>query len=247
MKREKLRLDELLVARGLADSLAVAQARIIAGDVYQREVKLDKPGHRLPEDAEIRLREAEHPFVSRGGMKLAHGLEHFGINPEGRICIDVGSSTGGFTDVLLRHKAARVYAVDVGHGQLDWSLRQNPDVVVLEKTNARHLDAAIILEKPTLIVCDASFIRLRSVLPASLALMTEGYLIALVKPQFEVEKHEVGEGGVVLDPALHARVCEENAQWLGGLAGWSVLGLEPSPIKGPKGNTEFLLAARKTS
>lgn len=242
----KTRLDILLVERGLAENRSKAQALIMAGKVYAGERKLDKPGHQVPEETELTIREAEHPWVSRGGMKLAKGLTHFGIELEGCIAIDIGASTGGFTDVLLHHGAKKVYAVDVGQGQLDWKLRNDERVVVLEKTNARHLTTDQIPEPVDLVVCDASFISLKKVLPAGMALAgEEACLIALIKPQFEVGKAKVGKGGVVCDPALHEAVCEEIRRWLGEQTGWQVIGLTESPITGPKGNREFLIAARK--
>ncbi len=242
----KSRVDMLLVERGLVESRAKAQALIVAGKVYHNEVKLDKPGHMIDAETPLILREAEHPWVSRGGMKLTHGLQHFNIDPAGKICLDVGASTGGFTDVLLNGGAKKVYAVDVGHGQLDWKLRQDARVVVLEKTNARNLDNTLIPEAPELIVCDASFISLKTVLLAPLNLASDhAHVIALIKPQFEVGKGNVGKGGVVRDEALHAEVCDDIATWLNGLPCWHVLGLTESPIKGPKGNTEFLIAAKK--
>lgn len=242
----KLRLDILLVERGLADTRAKAQALITAGKVYHHEVKLDKPGYSVAEDIEITVREAEHPWVSRGGMKLAHALKHFTISPSGRICLDVGASTGGFTDVLLHYGAGKVYAVDVGHGQFDWKLRNDPRVVVLEKTNARNLDKNIIPESPQVIVCDASFISLKTVLKAPLSLAADNaILVALIKPQFEVGKGNVGKGGVVRDETLHKSVCDDIEKWLDESEGWKVLGITESPIKGPKGNVEFLIVANK--
>ncbi|MGE0743934.1 MAG: TlyA family RNA methyltransferase [Rhodospirillales bacterium] len=236
----------LLVDRGLADSRARAQALIRAGLVRSGTSVLDKPGALLAPDAPLELRGKEHPWVSRGGMKLAHALAHFAFDPAGRVCLDIGASTGGFTDVLLAHGATRVYAVDVGHGQLDWKLRNDPRVVVLERTNARHLTAAEIPERPDFIVCDASFIGLEVVLPASLALAAPGaVLVALIKPQFEVGKGQVGKGGVVRDPALHQAVCERIRDWLTARPGWAVLGIAESPILGPEGNREFLIAARR--
>lgn len=236
----------LLVERNLAESRTRAQAIIAAGKVYSNEVKLDKPGHMVAQDMSITIREAEHPWVSRGGMKLAHGLAYFAVDAKDKICLDVGASTGGFTDVLLHNGAAKVYAVDVGHGQLDWKLRQDARVAVLEKTNARNLDAHIIPQVPELIVCDASFISLKTVLPAALALAaSRAMLIALIKPQFEVGKGKVGKGGVVRDADLHQQVCDDITAWLNGLGDWSVLGITESPLKGPKGNTEFLVAAQK--
>jgi len=192
------------------------------------------------------VRGKPHPWVSRGGVKLAHGLDHFDIDPGGRICLDVGASTGGFTDVLLTRGAARVYAVDVGRGQLDWRLRQDERVIVLEGVNARYLTSEQVPEAVELVVCDVSFIGLQTVLPAALALAVQGaVLIALIKPQFEVGRGRVGKGGVVSDPALHAEVRESISGWLGALAGWRVTGQTESPIQGPKGNREFLIAAER--
>lgn len=242
----KQRLDMLLVERGLAESRAKAQALIMGGSVYSGEQKLDKPGHAVAVDIELTIRE-EMPWVSRGGLKLAHGLEHFHIDPKGMTALDVGASTGGFTDVLLHRGAAKVYAVDVGHGQLDWKLRNDPRVIVHEKTNARHLTQALIPDPIDLIVCDASFISLKTVLPAALALAAPvAQLIALVKPQFEVGKGKVGKGGVVRDSALHHEVCEDISRWLNEQPGWQVAGLTESPVLGPKGNKEFLVYARYT-
>ena len=219
---------------------------MLAGQVFSGERRLDKPGQAIAADAPLDLRGASSPYVSRGGVKLAHGLDHFGIDPMGMVALDVGASTGGFTDVLLRRGARRVYAVDVGHGQLDWQLRNDPRVVVLERTNARHLSQNSIPEPIDLVVCDASFISLRLVLPAALQLTRPGAcLVALIKPQFEVGKGQVGKGGVVRDPALHEQVCAEIARWLGEAQGWQVQGITLSPITGPKGNREFLIAARK--
>lgn len=241
----KKRLDQLLVERGLAESRAKAQAAIMAGLVFSNEKRLDKPGTPVAEDIALEMRGQPHPWVSRGGLKLAHAIEAFGINVAGKIAIDVGASTGGFTDVLLTKGAAKVYAVDVGHGQLAWKLRNDPRVVVLEKTNARHLTADIIREAPDMVVCDASFIGLETVLPAALALAKPGAVaVALIKPQFEVGKDRVGKGGVVREPELHAEVRQRIAEWLPRI-GWTVFGEDESPIQGPEGNREFLIAARK--
>jgi len=197
-------------------------------------------------DALVELITPDHPYVGRGGVKLAHALDAFGLDPTGRHALDIGASTGGFTDVLLRRGAAKVFAVDVGHGQLDWRLRQDARVVVLERCNARHLTRAEVPEPPGLVVCDASFIGLETVLPAALALAApSASLVALIKPQFEVGKGRVGKGGVVRDPVLHEEVCSRIAAWLAGQAGWSVLGLTESPLRGPDGNVEFLIAARR--
>jgi 23S rRNA (cytidine1920-2'-O)/16S rRNA (cytidine1409-2'-O)-methyltransferase len=241
----KQRADQLLVDRGLADSRARAQALIRAGRVFVGERRVDKPGDTLAADSALDLRGLDHPWVSRGGIKLAHGLDAFGLDPAGRVALDIGASTGGFTDVLLQKGATKVYAVDVGYGQLDWKLRNDDRVVVLEKTNARALTAEQVPEPVDAIVCDASFIGLRTVLPAALALAAPGaWLIALIKPQFEAGRDQVGKGGVVRDPVVHDAVCEEIRTWLSGLPGWTVLGIAESPITGPKGNKEFLIAAR---
>jgi 23S rRNA (cytidine1920-2'-O)/16S rRNA (cytidine1409-2'-O)-methyltransferase len=241
---EKRRLDALLVEKGLAESRTRAQSLILAGKVYSGERRLDKPGHALDAETPITVRGEDHPWVSRGGVKLAHALDRFGIDVTGRICLDVGASTGGFTDVLLRAGAAKVYAVDVGRGQLAWPLRNDARVVVLEGTNARRLTRADIPEAPSAVVCDASFIGLETVLPAALALAAPGaVLVALIKPQFEVGKGRVGKGGVVRDPALHAEVCARIRAWLQDTMGWRVEGIVESPIRGPKGNIEFLIVA----
>ncbi len=241
----KKRLDHLLVERGLAESRAKAQAAIMAGLVFSNEKRLDKPGTPVAEDLALEVRGQPHPWVSRGGLKLAHAIDAFGIDVAGKIAIDVGASTGGFTDVMLTKGAAKVYAVDVGHGQLAWKLRNDPRVIVLEKTNARHLTADVIPEAPDLVVCDASFIGLETVLPAALALAKPGaVVVALIKPQFEVGKDRVGKGGVVREPELHAEVRARIAQWLPRI-GWTVFGEDESPIQGPEGNREFLIAARK--
>jgi len=243
----KKRLDQILVDRGVAESRAKAQALVLAGLVFSGEKRLDKPGTPTPEDLAIDVRGQPHPWVSRGGVKLAHALVYFALDPKDAVAIDVGASTGGFTDVLLTNGAARVYAVDVGQGQLAWKLRTDPRVVVLEKTNARRLGAAEIPEPVDLVVCDASFIGLETVLPAALALLKSGgSVVALIKPQFEVGPARVGKGGVVRDAGLHDEVCTRIAAWLPTL-GFEVLGIEPSPILGPEGNREFLVAARKTA
>jgi 23S rRNA (cytidine1920-2'-O)/16S rRNA (cytidine1409-2'-O)-methyltransferase len=245
---EKQRLDALIVARGLAESRAKAQAMSLAGQVWSGERRLDKPGQMLAADTPLECRGRPHPWVSRGGVKLAHALDHFAIDPTGAVALDVGASTGGFTDVLLQRGAARVYAVDVGHGQLDWKLRQDPRVIVRERCNARYLTPAEIPEPPGLVVCDASFISLMTVLPPSLDLAAPGAaLVALIKPQFEVGKGRVGKGGVVRDPALHEEVCRTITGWLGARPGWTVLGVTESPIRGPEGNMEFLIAARRSA
>ena len=217
----------------------------MAGAVFSGEKKLAKAGEMLAEDAPLEVRGKDHPWVSRGGIKLDHGLTHFGFDVTGAVALDVGSSTGGFTDVLLSRGAAKVYAVDVGTNQLAWKLRQDLRVVVLEQTNARHLTAEQVPEPVDIVVCDASFIGLAKVLEAPLQLAKAGAkLVALIKPQFEAGRDEVGKGGVVRDPAVHERVCAQAAEWVGS-QGWEVLGIAPSPITGPEGNVEFLLGASK--
>ena len=245
MKKE--RVDKLLVDRGLVESRAKAQALIMAGLVYVGTLRVEKSGQTFPVDCELVLKGQDHPWVSRGGMKLAKALEQFAIDPSGFVAADIGASTGGFTDVLLTYNAAKVYAVDVGHGQLAWKLRNDPRVVVLEKLNARHLTEAEIADPLDLVVCDASFIGLQTVLPAALALTKPvAQAVALIKPQFEVGPGQVGKGGVVRDPDLHQAVVDRITAWFGSLPGWSVMGVTESPILGPEGNKEFLIAARRS-
>ena len=242
----KVRADQLLVSRGLAESRTRAQALIMAGVVFSGERKLAKAGDMLAEDAPLEVRGKDHPWVSRGGIKLDHGLTHFAVDVTGAVALDIGSSTGGFTDVLLSRGAAKVYAVDVGTNQLAGKLRQDARVVVLEQTNARYLTSEQVPQPVDIIVCDASFISLAKVLEAPLKLAQPGAkLVALIKPQFEAGREEVGKGGVVRDPAVHDRVCAAAKAWVEG-QGWTVLGIEPSPITGPEGNVEFLLGAKKT-
>jgi len=244
-KPGKMRLDQALVERGLVETRSKAQALVMAGLVYSETKRLDKPGHNIGPNTPLSLKGQAHPWVSRGGIKLAHGLKTFEIPVEGAVVLDVGASTGGFTDVALTNGATKVYAVDVGHGQLDWKLRSDERVVVMERTNARHLTREDIPEPIDLIVCDASFISLKTVLPAAMALAAPGaHMVALIKPQFEVGKDQVGKKGVVRDPALHRAVCDDMADWLATRAGWRLLGIEESPITGPEGNVEFLLGAR---
>ncbi len=244
-RARKLRLDQLLVEKGLAESRSRAQALILAGRVFAGERRLDKAGMAVAADLAITLRGRDHPWVSRGGVKLAHALDRFAVDPAGAVALDLGASTGGFTDVLLARGAARVYAVDVGRGQLDWRLREDPRVVVLEGVNARHLGRDQVPEPVDLVVCDASFIGLETLLPAPLALAAPGAaLIALIKPQFEAGPDKVGKGGIVRDPAVRAQVCERIRDWLEARPGWRVLGLTESPIRGARGNVEFLIYAR---
>jgi 23S rRNA (cytidine1920-2'-O)/16S rRNA (cytidine1409-2'-O)-methyltransferase len=238
-------VDQLLVARGLAESRTRAQALVMAGLVFSGERKLAKAGDLLADDAPLAVKGRDHPWVSRGGIKLDHGLAHFGWDVAGAVAIDVGASTGGFTDVLLSRGATRVYAVDSGTNQLAWKLRQDNRVVVLEQASARALTAAQIPEPVDLIVCDASFISLAKVLPVPMGFArADARLLALIKPQFEAGRQDVGKGGVVRDSAVHERVCRDVAAWLDG-QGWQVAGITPSPITGPEGNVEFLIAARR--
>ena len=234
----KKRVDQLLVERGLAESRSRAQAYIMAGNVYTGEQKIAKPGQQVKEDINLEVRGKEHPWVSRGGLKLVQGIDEFKIDVTDMTVIDVGASTGGFTDVCLEKGAKKVYAVDVGHGQLAWKIRNDERVVVLEKTNARYLTDAEIPEKVNLIVCDASFIGLQTVLPSPMKRAQEDcVLIALIKPQFEVGKGKVGKGGVVREPELHKEVCDKIENWLRDeMDGWNLIGITQSPIKGPEGN-----------
>ena len=244
----KTRLDVALVERGLAETRAAAQRLVMAGLVFSGERRLEKAGQGIGPDTALEVRGQPHPYVSRGGLKLEKALDHFAIPVAGRLALDVGSSTGGFTDCLLQRGAARVYAVDVGTNQLAWKLRSEPRVVSLEKTNMREVTVMLIPEQVELIVCDASFIGLRTVLPAALALAAPGaHLVALIKPQFEVGKGRVGKGGIVREPALHEEVCATITDWLADQPGWRVLGVTESPITGAEGNKEFLIAAQLSS
>jgi len=245
-KPAKRRADQLLVERGLAESRAKAQALVLAGVVSCAGRRIDKPGEQLAEDAALAVKGHDHPWVSRGGIKLAHAFDHFGIAADGKTALDIGASTGGFTDVLLSRGARRVHAVDVGHGQLAWKLRQDPRVIVHERVNARYLTRAHVTEPLDVITCDASFIGLATVLPAPLALAAEkAELVALVKPQFEAGRERVGKGGVVRDPAIQLEVCDRAAAWVSAQSSWTVVGVVESPILGSQGNREFLLYARR--
>lgn len=239
------RLDAVLVERGLASSREKAQALILAGLVVVNDHAASKPGHRIPIGAQIRLKGEPCPFVSRGGLKLAAGLEAFGVEPSGRVCVDVGASTGGFTDCLLRQGAARVYAVDVGYGQLAWKLRRDPRVISIERQNIRELSREAIPERIDLVVVDASFISLKLVLPKVREILGGGgEALALVKPQFEVGKGMVGKGGVVRDPELRRRALEDVCEAARGF-GFQVIATMESPVTGAKmGNVEFLVHLR---
>ena len=241
----KRRADQLLVDRGLVESRTRAQALILAGKVWSGDRRVEKAGDPMPDDAALEVRGQDHPWVSRGGLKLDHAVQTFALKPEGLTCLDVGASTGGFTNVLLHHGAARVHAVDVGHGQLAWSLRTDPRVVVHERTNARYLTREQVPDPVQALVCDASFIGLQTLLPAPLALCAPGaWAVALIKPQFEAGPSQVGKGGVVRDGGIHRAVCARVRDWWATLPGWTVLGITDSPITGPEGNKEFLIAAR---
>jgi 23S rRNA (cytidine1920-2'-O)/16S rRNA (cytidine1409-2'-O)-methyltransferase len=240
----RTRADQLLVERGLAESRTRAQALILAGKVFSGERRIAKAGEALTSDAGLEVRGQDHPWVSRGGQKLDHALRHFRLSPAGRICLDIGASTGGFTDVLLSHGAAKVHAVDVGHGQFAWKLRSDPRVAVHERTNARYLTGEAIADPIEALVCDASFIGLRTLLPAPLALCASGaWAVALIKPQFEAGPAAIGSKGVVRDPGIHQAVCQGIQAWWAALPGWRVLGITESPITGPEGNREFLIAS----
>lgn len=238
------RADQRLVETGLAESRSRAQALILSGNVFLGDKRIDKAGQPVAADAALVVKGRDHPWVSRGGVKLAHGLDHFGWNVSDAVAMDVGSSTGGFTDVLLTRGAARVYAVDSGTNQLAWKLRQDARVIVLEQTSARILTEAHVPEAVDLVVCDASFIGLAKVLERPLTFARpNARLMALIKPQFEAGRDAVGKGGVVRDPAVHAAVCDAVREWVTA-QGWTVEGIVESPITGPEGNVEFLIAAR---
>ncbi|CAI3936151.1 MULTISPECIES: TlyA family RNA methyltransferase [Commensalibacter] len=242
----KKRIDILLVERGLVESRTKAQALIMAGLVFSKEQRVNKAGDMIREDVELNVKQQPHPWVSRGGVKLNHALSSFNLSPKGLNCLDIGASTGGFTDVLLTNEANKVYAIDVGHGQLAWKIRNDARVVVHEKCNARYLTTDIVPDPIQVVVCDASFISLKTVLPAPLSLcQSGGWAVALIKPQFEAGREHVGSKGVVRDPVIHEKVCQEIKIWWESLEDWEILGIETSPITGPEGNVEFLIAAKK--
>ncbi len=243
----KQRLDILLTRRGLAPSREKAKALIMAGEVIVNGQREDKPGTNVPEEAEIRIRTAKpFPYVSRGGLKLEKAVRSFSLDLEGKCCMDIGASTGGFTDVMLRNGASRVYAVDVGYGQLDWKLRSDPRVIVMEKTNIRYVTPEDIGERPVFLSIDVSFISLSKVLPPVRELAAErAELVCLIKPQFEAGRGQVGKKGVVRDPAIHREVIG-NVVSFARDTGFLPAELDFSPIKGPEGNIEYLLHLYKT-
>lgn len=246
-KPSRKRIDQLLVERGEAESRTRAQALIMAGLVFAgppgKLSRVDKSGQQVADNWAIEVRGRDHPWVGRGGVKLAHAIEHFRLDPTGAVAMDIGSSTGGFTEVLLHYGAEHVFAVDVGTNQLAWKLRQDDRITVLEQTNARALTPDIIDRPCNWVVCDASFIGLAKVLEVPLALAEpQCRLVALIKPQFEVARNEVGKGGIVRDDALHQRVCDEVRDWLEA-GGWRIEGITQSPITGTEGNVEYLVAA----
>ena len=242
---KKGRLDQLLVDRGMVESRSKARDAILQGGVTVDGTQAAKPGQMIADTAVVNLTADPSPYVSRAGLKLAHALDHFGIDPSGGFALDVGASTGGFTDVLLKRGASHVVAVDVGHGQLHESLARDPRVTVHERLNARDLAAEHVPQVPDLIVCDVSFISLKLALPPALSLAKPGtILIALIKPQFEVGRQNLGKGGIVRDPSLHSRVCDDICMWLEQEMGWTVTGQAPSPVEGSDGNREFLVCAR---
>ena len=242
--KSRLRLDVALVERRLVETRSRAQALIMARRVLRNEQIADKPGSMVAPDDVLRVAELEHPWVGRGGIKLAHALQHFGIDVRGRVCADIGASTGGFTDVLLKHGAAKVYAIDVGYGQLDASLRDHPQVINREKVNARYLQALDFDERIEVVSVDVSFISLTLILPA-IAKFLDGVLLALIKPQFEVGKKDVGKGGIVRDEAKRTAAVNGVVE-VARILGFEVKGLTESPIKGAEGNVEFLMCAMRT-
>ncbi|ADE30089.1 TlyA family rRNA (cytidine-2'-O)-methyltransferase [Rickettsia prowazekii] len=243
----KIRLDEYLLQKGLVTDIAIARSLIIQGKVHNKHEKLIKSGIKVNRhDPDIKVKLPQHNYVSRGALKLITALDYFKIDPQNLVCIDIGSSTGGFTEVLFERKAELIFAVDVGYGELHSKLRFNPQIKVLEKTNARYLTDKQITTKPDLIVCDASFISLTTILPTPLNLAKEDcILIALIKPQFEVKKNEVENGGIITNPLLHQKVCDKIKNWLEQEHHFQIFGIIASPILGTKGNKEFLICGKR--
>lgn len=247
MPAAKQRLDQLLVARGFFESREKAQRAIMAGTVSIGEQLADKPGARVAEDAALTVKAAEK-YVGRGGLKMEAALANFGVDPKDAICLDIGASTGGFTDCLLQHGAAKVYAIDVGHSQLDWKIRSDPRVVVREKLNARYLTRDDIPDPIAVCVIDVSFISLTLILPPAVALLSNGgVIVPLIKPQFELRKEDVGRGGVVREPALHEQAVEKIRSFVATLPGVAWTGVMESPILGGEGNKEFLACIRASA
>lgn len=248
MTKNKTRLDILLVNKGMVESREKAKSLIMAGKVFSENLRLDKPGMMVDEDLSLRIKGEVHPFVSRGGLKLAKAIQVFKIDLKDKIIADIGASTGGFTDCALQNGAAKVYAIDVGYGQLDWKLRSDQRVICLERTNARYLNEASLSDKVDMVVCDVSFISLTKIFPAMLRILREnGQVVALIKPQFEAGPENVGKNGVVRDPQIH-RIVLENVLKEAIRLGFVIKGLDFSPIRGPEGNIEFLawLAQKNT-
>ncbi|WP_341751006.1 TlyA family RNA methyltransferase [Candidatus Tisiphia endosymbiont of Sialis lutaria] len=244
---KKIRLDQHLVECQLVDDINIARSLIIQGKVYVNQQQNTKPGTEISIDTrDIIIKRPIHDYVSRGALKLIAALDHFNIDPQGLICLDIGSSTGGFTEVLLRRKAEKIFAVDVGYGELHHKLRNNPTISVIERTNARYLTIEQISAPPDIIVCDASFISLTTILSTAFGLAKDNCrLVALIKPQFEVSKNEVGDGGIVRSQLLHQRVCDKIQQWLESNYNFNIFGVIPSPILGAKGNQEFLIYGQR--
>lgn len=246
MKKSKIRLDDLVVKLGFAVTKSIAQSLIISGRIYNKEKKLDKPGYQILSDTKITFRGPVHPWVSRGGIKLDHALKSFQLDVNGLIALDIGSSTGGFSDVLIQNGVKKLYAVDVGYGQLHEKILNNPIVVSLERKNARYLSKSDIQESIDVLVCDASFISLTKILPEPLKLCSEkAKLIALIKPQFELQKQLISKGGIVKEEELRQQVCQNIKLWIEDKMLWRVHDIIESPIKGPKGNIEYLIYASK--
>ena len=242
----KIRLDELLVERGLVESRSQAKGFILAGKVFSNENRLEKVGKIVDYDVPLAIKGKDHAWVSRGGLKIDYAISYFGFDVGERVCLDLGASTGGFTHVLIERGAKKVYAVDVGYGQLDWKIRNLAEVVVVERTNARFLTNTEIPEPISFLCCDASFISLTKILPNSMGLVDSGgVLLALVKPQFELDRKLVDKNGIIKDRSKHQLACEKIYDWLDSFPNWSPIGIIESPIKGAKGNIEFFIAASK--
>jgi len=246
MDTSRKRLDQVLVERGLMPSRARAQSAIRAGEVKLGGEVVKKPAHLASESDEIEVSSSTHQYVSRAALKLVHALDHFGIDVRDKICVDIGASTGGFTQVLLERHAAHVTAIDVGHGQLVPEIANNPRVTSIEGLNAKDVTLADLGTRPDILTCDVSFISLTKALTKTLDLLQENArIVVLIKPQFEVGPAHVGKGGIIRDPELHAKVCDNITQWLTELGGWKILGIIESPIEGGDGNKELLMAAQR--